>query len=471
MSMFQNGSPVVDLQSPNMGFMSWLRFECQVDCDSYPHACINEDLYQTSANAMVEQGYLEAGYNLVAVDDCWMQPGDNSRDPISHQLVADPQRFPHGMKALGDYLHERGLQFGLYLDVGTITCANYTGSYGYEHLDVDTFAEWGVDYLKLDACNLRQKKILPSFIEFGTAIQELAHQKMMFSCCAPVYLGHNETLKVKQQHLYDILYHEAGCNTWRNFHFVDNSWPGLKRVILHWADYWQDLQSIPHGFNDADMLLAGDDVPSLLPPVQAQLQMGFWAMISSPLFIGADVRSIPPVYRKVLLNRHVIAVNQDVSQQRQASCVLGCKGSNYKNTTNSGSLDVQVWAKLVRHGQSVVLGFFNLNEQHQESSISYEFELERGRGIAQCVDLWNGNSGSSKVEELPDICAKGRGQISRHWNIQIQRESNNIKRLHIQTLGVLPTSHRMLRVDFFDTLQPPHPPNQGRTRDKEPKAQ
>ena len=126
------------LRTPPMGWNSWNTYG--------PN--INEQLIRETADAMVENGLLEAGYNYLVIDDCWAlrQRGENGR------MVADPEKFPSGMKALADYVHSKGLKFGMYSCSGTRTCADYPGSFEYEFIDAQTFAEWGVDYLKYDYC-------------------------------------------------------------------------------------------------------------------------------------------------------------------------------------------------------------------------------------------------------------------------------------------------------------------------------
>ncbi|KAK6013331.1 hypothetical protein OSTOST_21383 [Ostertagia ostertagi] len=154
-----------------MGWMSWTAFYCEMDCVKHPKSCINENLYMEMANALVVGGYRDAGYVSVHVDDCWM---GRQRDRATGKLTADPIRFPSGMHNLARYvsrlhiqkrsselvtecllqMHVRGLKFGIYEDFGTKTCAGFPGSLGHLQLDANTFAEWEVDYLKLDGCNV-----------------------------------------------------------------------------------------------------------------------------------------------------------------------------------------------------------------------------------------------------------------------------------------------------------------------------
>ena len=159
--------------TPPMGWMSWERFRCNTDCAKDPDNCISESLYKTMADHIAADGYLEAGYNQVSIDDCWENVNPR-RDPTTKELSPDPKRFPSGLKALGDYLHSKGVHFGIYSDEGTSTCGGYPGSEGYERIDAKTFASWGVDYLKLGLLLLvlppnwvRLSALWASFFEIG----------------------------------------------------------------------------------------------------------------------------------------------------------------------------------------------------------------------------------------------------------------------------------------------------------------
>jgi hypothetical protein len=123
-----------------MGWMSWERFRCTTDCVKNPTACINEDLYKAMTDRIVADGYLEAGYNQVSIDDCW----ENKAGRVDGKLVPDASRFPSGLKALGDYMHAKNVNFGIYSDEGTKTCGGYPGSEDFEEVDAQTFASWGV---------------------------------------------------------------------------------------------------------------------------------------------------------------------------------------------------------------------------------------------------------------------------------------------------------------------------------------
>ena len=125
-------------KTPPMGWNSWNKFGCDV----------SEKLIKSVADAMVSNGMRDAGYNYLVIDDCWQVDRD-----ADGNIVPDAKRFPSGMKALGDYVHSKGLKFGIYSDAGTGTCQNRPGSRGYEFQDARQYAAWGVDYLKYDWCN------------------------------------------------------------------------------------------------------------------------------------------------------------------------------------------------------------------------------------------------------------------------------------------------------------------------------
>eukprot|EP00038_Savillea_parva_P001408 m.103698 g.103698 ORF g.103698 m.103698 type:complete len:224 (+) comp10493_c0_seq1:110-781(+) len=138
--------------TPLMGWMSWMRFRCNVACNQDPDNCISEHLIKSTADAMVANGWRDAGYRYVSIDDCWQA---DERLP-NGTLVPNATRFPSGMKALGDYLHERNLSFGLYTAMGSTTCGGYP-AFGCPSVDnctqarrdIDTMVGWGIDYLKV----------------------------------------------------------------------------------------------------------------------------------------------------------------------------------------------------------------------------------------------------------------------------------------------------------------------------------
>ena len=129
-------------RTPPMGWMTWQRFRCNTDCKNDPENCISEHLVREMADKLVEDGYLASGYEYIIVDDCWLS---HTRDPVTNKLQPDPKRFPSGIRKLADYVHSKGLKFGIYEDYGTLTCGGYPGSIDHLELDANTFAEWYVN--------------------------------------------------------------------------------------------------------------------------------------------------------------------------------------------------------------------------------------------------------------------------------------------------------------------------------------
>ena len=137
------------VQTPPMGWNSWNTFGSR----------INEQLIFEMADTMVKEGLLDCGYQYLVIDDCWQKKTRSAEG----KLEADPVKFPHGIKYVSDYVHSKGLKFGIYSCAGAVTCAEYPGSYGHEFTDAATFAEWGVDFLKYDYC-FRDERIPPEIL-------------------------------------------------------------------------------------------------------------------------------------------------------------------------------------------------------------------------------------------------------------------------------------------------------------------
>jgi hypothetical protein len=444
--------------------MSWERFRCQTDCEHHPDECINERLFMEMADALVAGGYAARGYTRLHIDDCWSVL--SGRDAVTGELLADPDRFPGGIRALAEYMHDRGLSLGIYGDAGTQTCQGYEGTLGHEDIDATTFAKWGVDYVKLDGCHLDQDDMEAAYTSFGLALKKVAStKKIVYSCswAAAITIPNGGD---ESQVPYQKMYNQAGCNTWRNWRDMDNNWEKIKSIILHWADNWEILSSIPQGsFNDADMLISGDDRSGrILPVVQARLQFGFWALISSPLLIGSDVRRIPGEYRDILLNGYILSVNQD-RLRNQAICVVGCKNSIAESsTTSSSSNNIQVWTKHL-DGFSIqndAFGFLNLGNS-TAGRISYMFPLESKPSLMLCADLWSpdpsqsvcssavissGGSLREEEEEEEEYQPDDDDDANNHWDFNWVESGDGSVQLEISALDVPPTSHRMLRIYF-----------------------
>eukprot|EP00048_Salpingoeca_helianthica_P014860 m.223921 g.223921 ORF g.223921 m.223921 type:complete len:494 (-) comp16352_c0_seq1:183-1664(-) len=320
---------------PPMGWMSWEIFRCEIDCEKHPDSCINEALYKAQTDRLAADGYLQAGYNGIHLDDCWMRLRP-IRD-AQNQLVPDPARFPSGFKALGDYMHAKNVSFAIYTAESHETCAGYPASRGYENIDAKTFASWGVDYLKVDGCG-EEAYYTTGYPLMGKALAT-SGRPIVYSCSWPAYLGSNESTKPYSTFI------DIGCNLWRNWDDIQCSWGSLSSIIDHFGDYSRVLQQwvAPGHFNDPDMLLVGNNCIS---DDEARTQMAIWSILAAPLIMGNDLRTVTPSQREILLNPEVIAVDQD--KLAKAGVRLSPKN------------DTEVWARSLSGG-SVAVALYNKN--------------------------------------------------------------------------------------------------------------
>ncbi|XP_041846454.1 alpha-galactosidase A [Melanotaenia boesemani] len=282
---------------PSMGWLHWERFLCNTNCDTDPNNCISESLYMQMADVMVEEGWKEAGYEYVCIDDCW----PSTQRDAQGRLQADPKRFPGGIKKLADYIHAKGLKLGIYGDVGKTTCAGYPGSLGYYETDAQTFADWGVDLLKFDGCFMNWTLLGEGYMNMSKALNQTG-KSILYSCEWP---------------LYEWAFHKPNytairetCNHWRNFDDVYDSWTSVKS-ILNWTTFYQDIivpSAGPGGWNDPDMLVIGNFG---LSHDQQETQMALWAIMAAPLLMSNDLRNICPRSKMLLQNSRIIEISQD----------------------------------------------------------------------------------------------------------------------------------------------------------------
>ncbi|CAJ0961713.1 unnamed protein product, partial [Mesorhabditis belari] len=287
-------------RTPPMGWMSWAAFMCEIDCEKRPHECISERLYVTMADQMVKDGFRDAGYTSVHIDDCWMEKQRDSKE----KLVADRARFPSGIRKLAQMMHDRNLKLGIYEDYGSATCAGYPGSKGYVETDAKTFEEWDTDYLKFDGCNVDVTEVIDGFKSMKRALSKRT-KKMVYSCEWPLYLRVNN-------HTDWINYTDIAenCNMWRNFDDVYPSWSSILAIIDFYVENQDELAKAqgPGAWNDPDMILVGNES---LTYEMAKSQMSIWCIWSAPLLISVDLRILKAEYREILLNRKAIAIDQD----------------------------------------------------------------------------------------------------------------------------------------------------------------
>jgi len=301
------------------------------------------------AQRLVSDGYLAVGYNQISIDDCWES---KTRD-AQGRLVPDSTRFPSGFKALGDFMHSLKVKFGIYSDMGTKTCGGYPGSEGYEQVDAQTFAEWGVDYLKLDGCYNNQGGYNTGYPLMGSVLQA-SGRNITYSCSWPAYLGNNETAKPFDAFI------AAGCNLWRNWDDIDNTWSSIVSIMDHFGNYSIGLQASagPGHWHDMDMIVGGSDhLGTILPPAQARAQLAIWSIMASPLIMSNDLRTVPTQHRQILQNEEVIAINQDR---------LGKAGTRISHIGAQ-----EVWARELHNGAVAVALLNKLGTTEEQITVNF----------------------------------------------------------------------------------------------------
>lgn len=352
-------------KTPPMGFNTWNTFG--------PN--ISEQMVLEMADVMAEKGYRDAGYKYVVIDDCWSL---RERDENGN-LVADPEKFPHGMKYVGDYIHSKGLKFGMYSCAGIRTCAGYPASFDHEFQDARTFASWGVDFLKYDFC------YFPSFAN-----------------CQHRYLTMAQALRASGR---DILF--SACN-WG----VQEPWSWMRSVGAHMyrstGDIWDNFPSTAGimksqmgnfnanaagCFNDMDMLTVGMGGQGNVGDANCntygeyEMQFAYWCFCAAPLMMGADLRKVGEEYRTLLQHKELIRLNQDPE----------CRPP-YKVREDNG------YTVFIRHlaDGEFAIGVFNLHQDPRYAEITFaELGVPVNAGVKLALtDVITGETIAPKKDDL-----------------------------------------------------------------------
>ena len=326
-------------RTPPMGWNSWNRFHCDV----------NERLIQNTADAMVASGMRDAGYQYIVIDDCWQVARDSNGT-----IVADWKRFPSGMAALADYVHARGLKFGLYTDVGPRTCQGRPGSLGHEWQDAATYAGWGVDFVKADWCYNEGLDAAKQYAIFRDALAATGRPIVLSICTWG------------KQSPWD--WGDDAGHLWRTTRDITDRWPILLQIIRENAV--RAYAGGPGGWNDPDMLEVGNGG---MTDVEYRTHMSMWAMMAAPLIAGNDIANMDEATRAILLNKEVIAVDQDA---------LGQQG---RRVWRDG--DKEVWVRPLSGGAKALL-LFNRGDQPATIRASAEQLGYPPAMRAKLRDLW-----------------------------------------------------------------------------------
>jgi len=317
-------------RTPPMGWNSWNKFACNID----------EEIIRRTADAMVTSGMRDAGYEYVVIDDCW----HGTRDADGF-ITADPKRFPSGIKALADYVHSKGLKFGIYSDAGRKTCGGRPGSQGYEYQDALTYARWGVDYLKYDWCNTGTRNAEEAYTLMSDALRSTGRD-IVFSLCE---WGNNKPW----------LWSPKVGHLWRTTGDITDKWEGKHDYswgVLNIVDMNEPLWPYagPGHWNDPDMLEVGNGG---LTDTQYRSHFSLWAIMAAPLIAGNDISTMNEATKAILLNKEIIAVNQDA---------LGVQG---RRIWKEG--DREIWMKPLTGGRRALLLF---NRGNAPAVIGFDWE-------------------------------------------------------------------------------------------------
>ncbi len=314
---------------PPMGFNTWNTFGTN----------LNDKMIRETADAMVELGLRDAGYEYLVIDDCWSK---RDRDPETGKIVPDPEKFPDGMKAVSDYVHAKGLKFGMYSCAGVRTCADYPGSFDHEYLDAETFAEYGCDFLKYDFC-FRPPTVDGPLLyrRMGMALKACGRE-ILFSACNWGSDNVHQWIR------------STGAQMYRSTGDINDSFKSFKDIALSQIDNL--CYSAPGCYNDIDMLVCGmygkgNVANGGCDDTDYRTHFALWCMFSAPLMIGCDLRTVSDATLKLLKDKELLRIDQD-EEARPAFVV----------NAHPWDTDKKVLCKHLADNE-YALGFFNLGEQ------------------------------------------------------------------------------------------------------------
>ena len=334
------------VNTPPMGWNTWNTFGSN----------ISDALIRESADAFVARGFRDAGYRYVVIDDCWSK---RVRDPMTKRIVPEPEKFPFGMKAVADYVHGKGLKFGMYSCAGQRTCADYPGSFDHEFLDARTFAEWGVDYLKYDFCYKPQGfqgELL--YRRMGMALRA-SGRDILFSACN--WGSDNVWQWIRS----------VGAHMYRSTGDIFDTPESYRKIALSQLDKLG--ASAPQCFNDVDMLTVGMYGKGLVGSTGCgaadyRSQFALWCMFSAPLMLGCDIRNVDDETVRLVTNPALIAIDQD-AEARPPIYMPGAE--------KNGQL---VLMKHLADGK-YAFGFFNMGEEDRSLHATFsDFGLPAAAG-------------------------------------------------------------------------------------------
>ncbi len=339
-------------KTPPMGWNSWNHFAGRVS---------DKDV-RAAADALVSSGMRDAGYIYVNIDDTW----EGKRN--AQGVIQTNEKFPD-MKALADYVHSKGLKLGIYSSPGPLTCAHYEGSYGHEAQDAQSYAAWGIDYLKYDYCGLGEivKRTAPLGSPQANRMMRDAYLKMHDALVAT----HRPIVFSLCQYGWDSVWKwgpEVGGNLWRTTGDINDSYDRMS--VIGFAQAGLAQYAGPGHWNDPDMLEVGN---GKMGADEYRTHMSLWAILAAPLLAGNDLSQMSPETLSILTNRDVIAIDQDA---------LGKQGDRVSATG-----PFEIWSKPLKDGSKAV-ALFNRGEDGEEMTLRVA-DVGFAPG-AKAHDVWGG---------------------------------------------------------------------------------
>ncbi len=314
-------------KTPPMGWNSWNKFGCNV----------NEKLIIEIADAMVSSGMKNAGYKYIIIDDCW-QGGRHKNG----EIFADKKRFPHGMKYLANYIHSKGLKFGIYSDAGTQTCQGRPGGRGHEYQDARTYARWGVDYLKYDWCHTSTQNAKASYTAMRDALYA-AGRPVVFSICDwGLFKPWKWAGKIG--------------NLWRTTGDIQDNWNSVLAILNKQKNLYK--YAGPGHWNDPDMLEVGNGG---MTTTEDKAHFSLWAMLAAPLIAGNDLRNMTHETLKILTNKEIIALDQDP---------LGKQAFRYRDIDG-----YEIWIKELANNEKAVC-LLNMSDEVKDVRVDFNVLLK-----------------------------------------------------------------------------------------------
>ncbi|MBC7888472.1 MAG: glycoside hydrolase family 27 protein [Ferruginibacter sp.] len=327
---FENLAP-----TPPMGWNSWNTFQTN----------ISEKLVMETADMLVSSGMKAAGYTYLVLDDGWMAM---ERNPKTGDLMADPKKFPNGMKAVADYVHAKGLKFGLYNCAGTKTCAGYPGTRGYEYQDARLYASFEIDYLKFDWCSADGLNAKESYTTMSKALKA-AGRPILFSLCE---WGNSKPWKWATN--IGQMWRTTGDIS-RQFDGIEDKGTYHNTGVMKIVDLQDTLSRFagPGHWNDPDMLQVGNGMTLS----EDRTHFSIWCMMAAPLIAGNDIRKMSKETHALLIDKDVLAIDQDT---------LGVQGFKYSDKDS-----LQTWFKPLGNGAWAVC-FLNRSATPKQAQFNWK---------------------------------------------------------------------------------------------------